>query len=410
MIFQKHQYHTLQLLSTSTPALLSYTPVHLRSLHLSCLFCNPLQNAFPCACRRLPGFQLSQLGLVSLTSRCRLSRRRKGFLTNVNRSRYTWSTEEGSKCSKAEKKTILAETAIAHEIATYLETHSDAQSSSYLHAFFPTGANYAAAVKTVYKNLADVTDQSASSGYIVDVTCATTKKCNAGTGYILHMDDIYTKGNAGKAVATMNFCPGETKFFNTLTTGTGSIIGTKQRLAELSAGAAATGADALKLAHRSRAVALIHELTHTNYVTAAAVDVSPEPYATRYDMAKDFAYGVSDCLALARGAFDRTPAKVPKYVSAKSSVYCGKKGAAVGGVCPAAVAMINADSYGFLAAGVWFSHKTGKVLPVPACAAATSKRFGSTLQARAASCGTLDAVDIIDLPTDQGAKVAASAV
>lgn len=294
---------------------------------------------------------------------------------------------------------------MVHEIAVYMETNTNAYSSSFLHAFFPTGANYASGIKTVYKNLADIADQSAASGYIVEVTCASTKKC--GGGYMLHMDDIYTKGNTGKTVATMNFCPGADKFFNTATAGENVIIGTQRRVAELKAGAGKDMSNFLKLAHRSRAIALLHELTHTNYATSAGVDVAPEAYQKRYDMAKDFAYGLQDCLQLAKGTFNRVPgSRLYLKKPAVGPVYCGASKAA-GGICPAAVAMINADSYGFLAAGVWFSHQIGKALPVPVCATTSSKRFG-TLNARAANPCAAASVDVIDDPADQGAKVAAS--
>lgn len=223
------------------------------------------------------------------------------------------------------------------------------------------------------------------------------------------MDDIYTKGKSGKTVATMNFCPGSTKFFNTLTTGDTTVIDTTHRVAELQA--AAKGGDTaglLRLAHRSRAVGLVHELTHTNYATSAGADEAPAEYQERYSMAKDFAYGLPDCLRLAADAFERAPGK-QVYALPKSSVYCGAS-AAAGGTCPAAVAMINADSYALLAAGVWFSQQIGTVIPVPACTTTTtasSKRFG-TMQVRVtdASCKS-ETVDVIDDPTDQGAKVAA---
>lgn len=347
--------------------------------------------------------------MVSLTySHCLSEIPEFRILISNNRSKYTWSTEKGHECTADQKKIILAETAIAHEIATHLETNFRAQSDKYLDAFFPTSPargqprnkKYIAAIKSVYHNVADIASQKPTSGYIVDVTCASsTRGCEKGN--FLHMNDILS-GSKGKTVATMNFCPGDKKFFNTLTTGEESLIDTNKRLNELKAQIKGDKSNFLKLAHRSRAIALIHELSHTNYATAAAVDQVKTPY-DRYHMAKDFAYGLGDCLALAKGTFMRAPGS-QRYVFPSGSVYCGESNDK-GGICPAAVAFINADSYAFLAAGVWFSKQLGKEIPVPSCTA-TSKRFGS-LDVRAPACG-VETVDVFDLPTDQGAKVAAA--
>lgn len=248
-----------------------------------------------------------------------------------------------------------------------METNTDGYSSSFLNAFFPTGPNYADAIKTVYKYIADITDQSATSGYIIEVTCASTPKCDAITGFMLHIDNIYYTGNTCKTIATMNFCPGADKFFNTKISGDSDLlIDTQHRVTKLIASAAGDMSNSLKLAHRSRAIALIHELTHTNYAASAGVDEAPKEYQKRYDMAKDFAYGISDCLQLAKGTFNRVPGeRVYLNKPPRGAVYCGAT-KVEGGICPAAVAMINADSYALLAAGVWFSYQIGKELPIVA--------------------------------------------
>jgi hypothetical protein len=88
--------------------------------------------------------------------------------------------------------------------------------------------------------------QDAESPYKFEVTCdETRKKC--GSGYVASMDD---------ASKNMNFC---LKFFNPDKGENKKVVGTLDQIASCAT------VD-IRLAGRTRAAVILHELTHTKYV------------------------------------------------------------------------------------------------------------------------------------------------
>ncbi|KAJ0382123.1 hypothetical protein COL922a_013189 [Colletotrichum nupharicola] len=103
-------------------------------------------------------------------------------------------------------------------------------------------------------------------------------------------------------------------------------------------------------------------------------DVMDLRYAQRAN-ALDVAYGYNGCTALARGTFDRScvsyKAKPKKSgtLPTPDKIICqttNSDGVIVEGICPADYSENNADTYSFVAAGIFFSKRCNKVIPYPA--------------------------------------------
>lgn len=107
----------------------------------------------------------------------------------------------------------------------------------------------------------------------------------------------------------------------------------------------------LRDAQRSRAAVLVHEASHTTY---AMQGMGPDGAK-----ALDYAYGFVACTQLPRGAFDRSC--VP-YRGSKA--LCGNA-AGTEGVCEAHLSALNADTYSFVSAGVYFSQKCNREIQFP---------------------------------------------
>ena len=84
--------------------------------------------------------------------------------------------------------------------------------------------------------------------------------------------------------------------------------------------------------------------------------------------AKDYAYGFNSCYQLAQGTFDRSC--VP-YAKDHKNPLCPVNG--VEGVCPPERSSENADSYSFVAAGIYFSEKCNILIPLPPLPAAATQ-------------------------------------
>ncbi|KAJ5884631.1 mutanase [Penicillium taxi] len=157
-----------------------------------------------------------------------------------------WSTEEGKTCSTAQKSLALTELAYAVDVAT--ATAADLQSGIYYETFFASSvrneANFASDTAETFTRIAKMLAGSASD-YQVTYSCNDNTKFCEMSNYKAHMSD---------RKRTLNFC---TAFF-AANPSTNDIMSTQSRLSDC---------DSINLrqAHRSRAVVLLHEMTHTSY-------------------------------------------------------------------------------------------------------------------------------------------------
>ncbi|KAH3948791.1 hypothetical protein HBI56_121730 [Parastagonospora nodorum] len=161
--------------------------------------------------------------------------------------------------------------------------------------------------------------------YIFAVTCDNDTKFCRKQSYYAHMGDDRR---------TMNFCD---RFFAT----DGDIKATNDRAKECDS-------MTLREAHRSKAALLVHETTHTRYAMLYE------------DPSLDYAYGFAACYQLARGLFDRG---CTVYKNDKNPLCGNAEGK--DGLCDEKRSGTNADSYALTAAGIYFSDKCNKAIPLP---------------------------------------------
>ena len=112
----------------------------------------------------------------------------------------------------------------------------------------------------------------------------------------------------------------------------------------------------LRVAQRARAATIIHECTHT-------------PYAMNGEPCDDYAYGFIGCSLLPRGTFNRACAPYARANDKK----CVNAGGGEG-FCNGDISTKNADTYAFVAGGVFFEQRCGRPIPFPPLLAGVSKR------------------------------------
>ena len=112
----------------------------------------------------------------------------------------------------------------------------------------------------------------------------------------------------------------------------------------------------LRIAQRARAATIIHECTHT-------------PYAMNGEPCDDYAYGFIGCSLLPRGTFNRACAPYARANDKK----CVNAGGGEG-FCNGDISTKNADTYAFVAGGVFFEQRCGRPVPFPPLPAGVSKR------------------------------------
>ncbi len=78
--------------------------------------------------------------------------------------------------------------------------------------------------------------------------------------------------------------------------------------------------------------------------------------------ALDYAYGYNGCWLLTRGAYNRNclPPRLRRRLLCPDPANPGQEG-----VCSPDRALYNADSYSFVASGIWFTYKLGKPVDLP---------------------------------------------
>jgi hypothetical protein len=107
----------------------------------------------------------------------------------------------------------------------------------------------------------------------------------------------------------------------------------------------------LRDAQHSRASVVVHECSHTNYAMGG------DGTATL-----DYAYGFNGCSKLAAGIFDRSC--VP-YANPRKLLCADPNNPGQEGICGADRSTRNADTYSFVAAGVWFTERCSREIPFP---------------------------------------------
>ncbi|CAM1501517.1 Fc.00g035010.m01.CDS01 [Cosmosporella sp. VM-42] len=243
-------------------------------------------------------------------------------------------------CTDDQKVIISKEAQYAIEIA--VETSKNLQRGVYFDEFFDTESraheDFAANTARVYDNIAMLL--SGTTRYKVKATCNAESLYCAKNNWYAHMNDRDTK---------VNFCKklwGDTRLGTTE-----NLLSTcKEKTPDL------------RDAQRTYAGLLIHEMTHTSFVMSFQAKTI------------DYAYGFTYCQQLARGLFDRECMR--SQLKGNPPILCpdddGKES-----TCAATKSPLNADTYSFVAAGVYFTAMCGKDIPL---AKPVSKRAMSVRQ------------------------------
>ncbi|KAK6065946.1 esterase family protein [Seiridium cupressi] len=247
-------------------------------------------------------------------------------------------------CSSKRQTILRTETYYAMKMAD--ATAGDVTSGVYYSTFFPESIRddyFASQLKETYQNMVDMASGT-STAYPYNVTCNQATEGCSRKGWYAHMNDN---------TMVMNFC--DIFFTDEGISNTATLLDTAP-------------AD-LRVAQRSRSAIIIHELSHTTY-------------AMRYiTPSLDYAYGYTDCYNFAAGNFNRSCARY-----SGSKILCpdanGKED-----LCDASHTAFNADTYSFVAAGVYFSNKSRSAIPLPALAESKKRR---DLGRRADACNAND--------------------
>lgn len=247
-------------------------------------------------------------------------------------------------CDAGRKATILAEMGAAIQMAS--QTRDNLQKGQYYKRFFASGLRedpkFAGYASGVFRRVAELL--SGTDAYKFTISCnnevemCTPKKKNK-PGFIAYMNDKDRH---------MNFCD---RFF------------TMQELSLSSQNLENCNVLSLRSAHRSQATIIFHEATHTSYAIGEGFsDLRTGP-------SQDYAYGISDCLRLAQGTFDRS---CTAYKNTYKHLCLDKNGKM--GIWPPETSGDNADSYTLVAAGVYYSLACGRDIPVPQITASTTEK------------------------------------
>lgn len=253
---------------------------------------------------------------------------------------------------------IIKELEIVMDIAYHMVRHYADYDAFYFKAFFPDRDLGGPAMERLFQSMAWAADPDYDEPWIFDITCdREVDSCKKKRELMMADPDTQT----------LNICPDG--FFNAMTSSDFAATPTRQRIDEIKAiiqfSENLPVQRLFSMATGSRAMAFIHALTQFPYISRSTVTRGPREYVFRdfHDRAMDFALGVTDCLRLAKGRFIRRPGR-PFYVDVRSPYWCGET-RRDGGLCPAELAWMNADSFALLATGVWMSKQVGLQIPLP---------------------------------------------
>ncbi|KAI0903972.1 SGNH hydrolase [Ustulina deusta] len=244
--------------------------------------------------------------------------------------------------AKGHQQQIKTEMAWAHAMAK--AAAEKPEDSSYYKHFFSQAlrddSGFAAKIKTRFSRMTSMLS-GINGEYQFVVTCNDgTNFCTGG--YLAHMGD---------EKQTMNFCDAFFQYRPIPTHQDRVSPFAKSALNEC-------GSEDLRYFQHAKAAILIHEVTHTTY----AMDAD--------NKALDYAYGYDGSTALPLGQFDRS---CVSYGS-KKKFLCPDASGKKEGTCDASTSEFNADSYSFVASGIFFSKKCGKSIPYPAAASSLARR------------------------------------
>ncbi|KAI0380577.1 SGNH hydrolase [Hypomontagnella monticulosa] len=237
-------------------------------------------------------------------------------------------------CTPAEQDIIREEMQKAVEMAR--EVANNVQQGPYYNKMFSANVRqnprFASQVSDRFNRIANVAN-GADPQYVFTVTCDDALTGCKKKGWTAHMNDNRQ---------VMNFC--QRFFTETLITSTDTQI---QNCTILE----------LREAQRTRSAILIHECTHISYVMDGVGATGSNAQAL------DYAYGYDGCFKLAEGSFNRGCVSYAKH---HSKAFCPvAPNSNVEGLCPPEKSAENADSYAFVAAGVYFSRQCNRIIASP---------------------------------------------
>lgn len=240
-------------------------------------------------------------------------------------------------------------------------------------------AGFEAQAKTVYTNIKDILGSKD-----VELVCELERPaCKKGPFWAF----------ANNAKKEINFCA---RFFSTDATTVDatftSVLPTAKRITDMKALTDQTKAT-LTGAHRSKAGILVHEATHFASVMAGLTTAG---LMGKHTTAKDYAYGYTSCYELAHHSLYRD---CLPYAKVFKDVYCGTS-LTDQGLCDMTISVQNADTWAFVAAGVYFTEQLGFDVALPALAETSRTKAPTTAECAATTSKGLSDAFYFDYGTD----------
>jgi hypothetical protein len=143
---------------------------------------------------------------------------------------------------------------------------------------------------------------------------------------------------------TVNICPG---IFSST-----KMAPTSERIAQIP--------PTILEAHHSLSTVIVHEMTHTKRALAPVSGAI---------IARDYAYGWEACKALADGTFDWG---CSDYANKTKTLCPDPTPDGPDGQCSAELSAANADNWAMVAAGIYFSQKCKRIIPIPTTSPSTA--------------------------------------
>lgn len=262
--------------------------------------------------------------------------------SNVKIPKLTWGTDPtGAQCEATQKQAIEKEFGYAIEMVQAAQKYL--QTGKYYETFFAESVrarpNFADEAVKVYKRVEEMLD--GTSTFKVQITC------EFGHSFCERGDLAFM--NALRH--TMNICG---NFFTST-----KMAPTSERIAQIP--------PTIYEAHHSISTIFVHEMTHTKFALSPLSGKSS--MNGRDFIARDFAYGWESCKALADGTFNRG---CQDYANKPKTLCPNPAPDGLDGKCLAELSAENADNWAVIAAGIYFSQKSKKAIPIPSTRPSTA--------------------------------------